>query len=48
MSHLEDPAGSEDFTLNVRLVNNAPALATTPSADCTSDGCTTTKTVYPC
>ncbi|WP_283139318.1 hypothetical protein [Rhizohabitans arisaemae] len=48
MNDIEDPEGSEDFTLNVRLVDNAPELATVPSADCTSDGCTTTMSVYPC
>lgn len=38
----------EDFTLNVRLVDDAPELSAAPSADCTSDGCTTTKSVNPC
>ena len=40
----------EDFTLAVRLVDeDAPAFAALAgSADCTSDGCTTTKSVNPC
>jgi hypothetical protein len=38
----------DDFTLTVRLVDDAPALSASPSADCTSDGCTTTKRVNPC
>jgi hypothetical protein len=41
---------TEDFTLTVRLVDEgAPAFpALAGSADCTSDGCTTTKSVSPC
>ncbi len=42
---MEEPG---DFTLTVRLVDeDAPALSASPSADCTSDGCTTTKSVNP-
>lgn len=31
-----------DFTLDVRIVNGAPAIGQAPSADCTSDNCTHT------
>jgi hypothetical protein len=41
-------ATSEDFTLNIRLVDGAPPLAGSDTEDCTSDGCTTTKSAFPC
>lgn len=43
-----DDVSADDFTLNVRLVDGAPALSAVPSADCTSDGCTTTMGAIPC